>query len=80
VFAPDLKDAALPDVLCEALRSRGLPPSLLTIEITEDLILNDIDRVTAVLHRLREEGIRVAIDDFGAPVAASMIAQLTGAR
>jgi EAL domain-containing protein (putative c-di-GMP-specific phosphodiesterase class I) len=29
---------------------------------------------------LREEGIRVAIDDFGAPVAASMIAQLTGAR
>jgi predicted signal transduction protein with EAL and GGDEF domain len=45
-----------------------------------DLILNDIDRVTAVLHRLREEGIRVAIDDFGAPVAASMIAQLTGAR
>ena len=70
VFAPDLKDAALPDALCGALRSRGLAPSLLTVEITEDLILNDIDRVTAVLHRLREQGIRVAIDDFGSGFSA----------
>ena len=70
VFAPDLKDAALPDALCGALRSRGLPPSLLTVEITEDLIVNDIDRVTAVLHRLREQGIRVAIDDFGSGFSA----------
>ena len=67
---PELKDAALPDALCGALRSRGLPPSLLTVEITEDLILNDIDRVTAVLHRLREQGIRVAIDDFGSGFSA----------
>ncbi len=43
VFAPDLKDAALPDALCGALRSRDLSPALLTVEITEDLILNDID-------------------------------------
>lgn len=70
VFAPDLKDAALPDALCGALRCRGLAPSLLTVEITEDLILNDIDRVTAVLHRLREQGIRVAIDDFGSGFSA----------
>ncbi len=70
VFAPDLKDAALPDALCEALRSRDLSPALLTVEITEDLILNDIDRVTAVLHRLREQGIRVAIDDFGSGFSA----------
>jgi EAL domain-containing protein (putative c-di-GMP-specific phosphodiesterase class I) len=70
VFAPDLKDAALPDALCGALRCRELAPSLLTVEITEDLILNDIDRVTAVLHRLREQGIRVAIDDFGSGFSA----------
>jgi diguanylate cyclase len=70
VFAPDLMDAALPDALCEALQSRGLPASLLTVEITEDLILNDIDRVTSVLHRLRQEGIRVAIDDFGSGFSA----------
>jgi EAL domain-containing protein (putative c-di-GMP-specific phosphodiesterase class I) len=70
MFAPDLKDAALPDALCRALGNRGLPPALLTVEITEDLILNDIDRVTAVLRRLREQGIRVAIDDFGSGFSA----------
>ncbi len=70
VFAPDLKDSALPDALCGALRSRDLSPALLTVEITEDLILNDIERVTAVLHRLREQGIRVAIDDFGSGFSA----------
>jgi diguanylate cyclase (GGDEF)-like protein len=70
VFAPDLKNTALPDALCAALRCRGVAPSLLTVEITEDLILNDIDRVTVVLHRLREQGIRVAIDDFGSGFSA----------
>lgn len=70
VFAPDLKDAALPEALCGALRRRDLSPALLTVEITEDLILNDIDRVTAVLRRLREQGIRVAIDDFGSGFSA----------
>ena len=70
VFAPDLKDAGLPDALCLALHSRELAPSLLTVEITEDVILNDIDRVTAVLHRLRDEDIRIAIDDFGSGFSA----------
>lgn len=70
VFAPDLKDAGLPDALCGALQSRAISPVSLTVEITEDVILNDIDRVTAVLHRLREQGIRIAIDDFGSGFSA----------
>jgi diguanylate cyclase (GGDEF)-like protein len=70
VFAPDLKDGALPEALCGALRTRDLSPAMLTVEITEDLILIDIDRVTAVLRRLREQGIRVAIDDFGSGFSA----------
>ena len=70
VFAPDLKDAGLPDALCESLKSRSLPTALLTVEITEDLIVNDIDRVTTVLRRLRDVGIRVAIDDFGSGFSA----------
>ncbi|UMB68298.1 putative bifunctional diguanylate cyclase/phosphodiesterase [Mycobacterium paraterrae] len=70
VFAPDLKDAGLPDALCGALQSRHLSTALLTVEITEDLIVNDIDRVTTVLRRLRDVGIRVAIDDFGSGFSA----------
>jgi diguanylate cyclase (GGDEF)-like protein len=70
MFAPFLHDARLPDVLGAALDNRGLAPDLLTLEITEDLALDGFARVTTVLHRLREHGIRVAIDDFGSGYSA----------
>ncbi len=43
---------------------------MLTVEITEDLVLSEVALVTAVLRRLRELGIRVAIDDFGSGYSA----------
>lgn len=49
----------------EALSSSGLPPELLTLEITESSLLDDIDTAAAVVTRLREIGARVALDDFG---------------
>jgi diguanylate cyclase (GGDEF)-like protein len=70
MFAPFLRDAKLPDALCDALRERGLPAQLLTVEVTEDLALEDVAQVTAVLRRIREYGIRVAIDDFGSGYSA----------
>ncbi len=70
LFAPLLSDAQLPDELCAALDERNLAPDLLTIEITEDLALSEVGRVTAILARLREYGIRVAIDDFGSGYSA----------
>ncbi|CAN5509081.1 EAL domain-containing protein [soil metagenome] len=70
MFAPFLRDAQLPDALRSALDQRNLPPDMLTVEVTEDLVLDDVPRVTAVLHRLREHGIRVAIDDFGSGFSA----------
>jgi diguanylate cyclase (GGDEF)-like protein len=70
VFAPFLREAQLPDALHRALQKRGLPAEMLTIEITEDLVLNDVSQVMEVLHRLREHGIRVAIDDFGSGYSA----------
>ncbi len=65
LFAASVRDRGLPDMLCRALGRRGLPAELLTVEITEDLVVSEIELVTAVLRRLREHGIRVAIDDFG---------------
>ena len=70
LFAPFLRDAQLPSALCQALERRGLPTDLLTVEITEDLVLHDFDVVTGVLGQLREQGIRVAIDDFGSGFSA----------
>ncbi|WP_231975352.1 bifunctional diguanylate cyclase/phosphodiesterase [Mycobacterium sp. E1715] len=67
--APSLDNDALPDRIMSVLAERGMPPSCLTIEITEDLMVADFARARTVLNRLRENGIRVAIDDFGSGYA-----------
>ncbi|WP_255506693.1 bifunctional diguanylate cyclase/phosphodiesterase [Mycolicibacterium sp. 018/SC-01/001] len=65
LFAPCLHEADLPELFSAALESRGLAADLLTVEITEDVVLSDMTTVTAVLGQLRAYGMRVAIDDFG---------------
>ncbi len=70
LFAPYLHDPRLPDTLGNALQRRALPPGLLTVEITEDMVLTELNVVTAVLRQLRTQGIRVAIDDFGSGYSA----------
>jgi diguanylate cyclase (GGDEF)-like protein len=70
VFAPSLGDLDLPTHIATALAMRGLNPEDLTIEITEDFLLDNIDRTRSVLERLRQKGIRIAIDDFGSGYSA----------
>lgn len=67
--APSLDKDALPDRIMSVLNAYAMSPSLLTIEITEDLVVADLARARTVLDRLRENGIRVAIDDFGSGYA-----------
>lgn len=57
---PDFYD----DVL-HALDQSGLAPSLLELEITEGMIMRDVDRTVQLLTDLKNLGVRVAIDDFG---------------
>ena len=70
VFAPSLGDLDLPTHIASALAVRELSPEDLTIEITEDFLLDNIDRTRTVLERLRQRGIRIAIDDFGSGYSA----------
>lgn len=49
----------------EVLRSTGLDPSLLEVEVTESAVMDDPDRALEQLHGLRALGLRLAIDDFG---------------
>ncbi len=58
--APGFVDRVLAD-----LDRAGLPPGMLTIEITESLLLGDDEQIRAGLAALRAAGIRVSIDDFG---------------
>ncbi len=70
VFAPSLGDLKLPMLIEHELALRRLRPDTLTVEITEDLLLDDVDRTRTVLDRLRQNGIRVAIDYFGSGYSA----------
>jgi EAL domain-containing protein (putative c-di-GMP-specific phosphodiesterase class I) len=57
-------DALIPSVEA-ALVESGLDPQWLELEITEGMVMDNIDQVTAKLKRLREIGVQLAIDDFG---------------
>jgi diguanylate cyclase (GGDEF)-like protein len=65
LWAPNLDDNTLPDNIMSVLDVNGMSPNLLTVEITEELVVADFGKGRKVLNRLREAGIRVAIDDFG---------------
>jgi EAL domain-containing protein (putative c-di-GMP-specific phosphodiesterase class I) len=68
--APALVDLELPARLMSALSEHGIEAAALTIEITEDLYFDNLDLARAVLNLLRQNGIRVAIDDFGSGYSA----------
>ena len=70
LFAPSLANLGIPAQITTALADRGLDPRVLTVEITEDLFLDDMERTRTVLDQLRYSGIRIAIDDFGSGYSA----------
>jgi EAL domain-containing protein (putative c-di-GMP-specific phosphodiesterase class I) len=47
-----------------ALTSSGLPPQRLELEITETALLSEDSETIDLLHRLRENGVRISLD-FG---------------
>ena len=63
--ASSLVDRDLPDRVGAMIASRGLPASVLTLEVTEEFLLNDRERARDILTRLRVLGVRIAVDDFG---------------
>ncbi|RTL65173.1 MAG: EAL domain-containing protein [Hyphomicrobiales bacterium] len=52
------------------LEDTGLPPHLLEIEITENILLTEDERTTRLLGDIRALGVRVALDDFGTGFAS----------
>jgi diguanylate cyclase (GGDEF)-like protein len=47
------------------LADHGVPPDTLEMEITENVLIEDVDMAVERVHELRRAGIRVSIDDFG---------------
>jgi len=48
-----------------ALADSGLDPALLELEMTESMLMQDVDHVVEVLHKLKGAGVGISIDDFG---------------
>ncbi|MDB5796771.1 MAG: sensory box/GGDEF family protein [Paucimonas sp.] len=48
-----------------ALEASRLPPECLELEMTESVLIHDVDKVLATLQRLKKLGVKLAIDDFG---------------
>ena len=52
-------------VITDALQTSGLAPHHLEIEITETYLMTKLSQPVDLLNRIREMGVRIAIDDFG---------------
>ncbi|GBF28682.1 phytochrome-like protein cph2 [bacterium MnTg03] len=53
------------DNILNTLEEHKVPPRLFEIEITETILMSNIQAAIETLHRLHARGIRIAIDDFG---------------
>jgi diguanylate cyclase (GGDEF)-like protein len=60
-----VRDRAFADVVAAVLRESGFEPSRLVFEMTEGVLIDDRDEMTARLLELRALGVRLALDDFG---------------
>lgn len=65
VSAHQLMAGHLDDTVRNALTGSGAKPAHLSLEITESVMMDDVEFSCRVLNALRRTGVRVAIDDFG---------------
>ncbi len=62
--------AGFVETVSEALSDSGLPPSALTLEVIEEMLVEDAEDTIGKLSDLRALGVRLAIDDFGTGYAS----------
>ncbi len=55
----------MPRRLAELVRTAGVDPAMLEIEITESALMQATETASEILRGLRGMGMRIAIDDFG---------------
>jgi len=65
ISARQLQHPGLIDEVRGALRSSGLDPRSLILEITETAMMQDTDMAIIRLNQLKDLGVKLAIDDFG---------------
>ena len=65
ISARDFRNDDVEEMVLSALRSSGLPPERLEIEVTETALIEERDAATTILSSLGKKRIGIALDDFG---------------
>jgi len=63
--ARQVREPGLMQDIGQILEETGLPPSQLELEITEGIMMENVDSNIQLLHSLQQAGISLSIDDFG---------------
>jgi diguanylate cyclase (GGDEF)-like protein len=66
VSPKELHDADYAGRVADVLEEYGVPPQRLVLEVTEHAVATDMEELVRRLAELRETGVRIALDDFGA--------------
>ena len=70
VSATQLRERGFEQMVASALNDAALPASRLELEITETALIENIDHAVDILKKLRVNGVRISIDDFGTGLAS----------
>lgn len=60
-----LEDPEFLDVVQRVLKNTGLDPQYLELEVTESVLVKNMERTSFIIDQLMSLGIRTAVDDFG---------------
>ena len=63
--ARDLQDEYLPYYILQLLKEHDIKSNRLTLEITENTVMQDVHHAITVLECLRDIGVQISMDDFG---------------
>jgi predicted signal transduction protein with EAL and GGDEF domain len=53
------------EIIENTIKETGIAPKNLTLEVTESLAINDLERMKGILKSIKKLGVRIALDDFG---------------
>jgi len=61
----DLCQMAFAEQVTRVLMQSGIPPHHLTLEITENILMDRLESARETMSYLRNQGVAISVDDFG---------------
>jgi len=59
------RETNLPEIVAEVLKKSGLPAKYLEMELTESLLVDNVEKAVETMYKLKDMGAKLVIDDFG---------------